>query len=65
MAGKCCCFFFCFDHHNSITHSKEQEQHVYQAVVVGKRLGDEDVGQLLHQDPLAVQTLQVGHGVRL
>ncbi len=41
---------------------KLHKQQSYQAVVVGKRLGDEDVGELLHQDPLAVQELQVRHG---
>lgn len=30
--------------------------------MVGKCLGDEDVGKLLHKDPLAVQELKVGHG---
>ena len=30
--------------------------------MVGKRLCDEHVGELLHQDPLAVQELQVWHG---
>ena len=34
----------------------------YQAVVVRERLGDEDVCELLHQDPLAIQELQVWHG---
>lgn len=34
----------------------------YQAVVVGKCFGDEDVGELVHQDPLAVQELQIRHG---
>lgn len=30
--------------------------------MVWKRLGDEDISELLHQDPLAVQELQVWHG---
>lgn len=30
--------------------------------MVGKGLGDEDIGELLDEDPLAVQELQVGHG---
>lgn len=29
--------------------------------MVGKGLGDEDIGELLDEDPLAVQELQVGH----
>lgn len=29
--------------------------------MVGKCLGDEDVGELLHKDPLAVQELKVRH----
>lgn len=45
-----------------ITYATQHKQHGYQAVVVGKRLGDEHVGELLHQDPLAVQELQVWHG---
>lgn len=43
-----------------LTHS--HKQHDYQAVVVGKSLCDEDIVEMLHQDPLAVQALQVRHG---
>lgn len=34
----------------------------YQRVVVGKGLGDEDIVELLHKDPLAVEAFQVYHG---
>lgn len=30
--------------------------------MVGERLGDKNVGELLNKDPLVVQELQVGHG---
>lgn len=43
------------------THAHKQKQ-AYQTVMVWKRLGDEDISELLHQDPLAVQELQVRHG---
>lgn len=33
----------------------------HQGVMVGKSLGDERIGELLNEDPLAVQELQVGH----
>lgn len=32
--------------------------------MVGERLGDEDVVELLHQDPLAVEAFQIAHGER-
>lgn len=37
------------------------ERKCYQRVVVGKRLGDEDVVELPHEDPFAVEARQVGH----
>lgn len=33
----------------------------HQGVVVGESLGDEGIGELLNEDPMAVQMLQVGH----